>query len=116
MAINAQQALAAAKAGASARVDLPVAARFRIGDRVRVRNLNPTGHTRMPRYIRTKVGVIERDYGVFLFPDAHASGLGEKPQHIYVVRFTARELWGPQARTTDAALVDVWDDYLDPAT
>lgn len=115
MAINAQQALAATKAGASARVDQPVSPRFRSGERVRIRNINPAGHTRMPRYIRGKVGVIERDYGVFLFPDAHAAGQGEKPQHIYVVRFAARELWGPQGRDTDSMLVDVWDDYMDLA-
>ncbi|MGD9602614.1 MAG: SH3-like domain-containing protein [Gammaproteobacteria bacterium] len=115
MAINAQQALAAVKAGASARVDQPVPARFKVGDRVRLRNLNPAGHTRMPRYIRGKEGTIEHDYGVFVFPDTHAAGQGEKPQHIYVVRFSARELWGPQGRDTDAVCADVWDDYMDPA-
>jgi hypothetical protein len=60
--------------GASARVAEHVAPRFRVGDRVRVRNLNPTTHTRLPRYIRDKVGIVEFDYGVFAFPDTHAHG------------------------------------------
>src|SRR5438445_470344 len=37
--------------------------RFKAGDRVRTKNLNPTGHTRLPRYARDKVGVIDRDRG-----------------------------------------------------
>lgn len=115
MAISPQQALAATRAGASARVDQPIAPRFKVGDRVRLRNINPKGHTRMPRYIRGKAGTIEHDYGVFVFPDAHAAGQGEKPQHVYAVRFTARELWGPQGRESDSVLTDVWDDYMDPA-
>lgn len=115
MAINPEQALIATAAGASARIDQLVAARFKIGDRIRVCNLNPTGHTRLPRYLRGKFGAIARDHGVFAFPDTHAACQGEKPQHVYLVRFGARELWGLDARRNDELLVDVWDDYLEPA-
>jgi len=52
---------------------------------------------------------------VFVFPDTHASGLGPHPQHVYSVRFAARELWGPQASARDAVYVDLFDDYLEPA-
>jgi hypothetical protein len=99
--------------GASARVAEHVAPRFRIGDRVRVRNHNPTTHTRLPGYLRGKLGIIEKDYGVFAFPDTHAHGLPEKPQHCYSVRFTARELWGAIASERDTLRVDVFDDYMD---
>ena len=99
--------------GASARVNEHVAPRFRVGDRVRVRNHNPTTHTRLPGYLRGKVGIIEQDHGVFAFPDTHAHGLGEKPQHCYSVRFTAREVWGPSASDRDTLRVDVFDDYMD---
>ncbi len=115
MAINVEQALAATKVGASARVDAAVAARFKPGARVRTLNLNPPGHIRLPGYIRDKEGVVERDHGVFVFPDTHAAGQGEKPQHVYVVRFSARELWGPQGGARDELLIDVWEDYLEPA-
>lgn len=100
--------------GASCRVDAHVAPRFRTGDHVLVRNINPHGHTRLPRYIRGKRGVVEVDHGVFVFPDASAHGRGEKPQHVYSVRFTARELWGPDAAARDSLHIDVWDDYMDP--
>jgi len=99
----------------AARLDDPVPPKFEAGDRVVARNVNPVGHTRLPRYVRGRRGVIDRDHGVFIFPDTHAAGLGQKPQHVYSVRFAARELWGPAAPAHDAVYADLWDDYLDPA-
>ena len=101
--------------GVPARRDVPVAASFRVGQRVRARNINPVGHTRLPRYARAKVGTVDRDHGVFVFPDTNAHFRGEKPQHVYSVRFDARELWGEQASRRDSVFVDLWDDYLEPA-
>ena len=101
--------------GGSTRVAKPVAPRFRAGDRVLVLTLNPEHHTRLPRYARGKRGTVERDHGVFVFPDTAAHHQGEKPQHVYSVRFTARELWGPSAPQRDTLRLDLWDDYLDPA-
>jgi nitrile hydratase beta subunit len=95
--------------------DVPVAPRFRPGQRVRARNINPPGHTREPRYVRGKLGIIDRDHGVFVFPDTNAHFLGEKPQHVYSVRFAARELWGADAAPQDGVYVDLWDDHLEPA-
>lgn len=95
--------------------DVAVAARFKVGQRIRARNMHPPGHTRLPRYARRATGTIQRDYGVFLFPDTNAHFLGEKPQHVYSVRFAAHELWGEQASAQDSVYVDLWDDYLEPA-
>ncbi|MFP6709740.1 MAG: nitrile hydratase subunit beta [Alphaproteobacteria bacterium] len=97
----------------SARVHEDIPAAFQAGDRVRARNIHPTGHTRIPRYVRGRVGVMDRDHGVFIFPDTHAVFAGDKPQHLYSVRFTARELWGPDADPGDKIYVDMWDDYLE---
>ena len=90
-------------------------ARFRPGQAVRARNIHPSGHTRLPRYVRGKSGTIERDRGIYVFPDTHAHFLGETPQHLYSVRFAARELWGDQATVRDSVYLDMWDDYLEPA-
>jgi nitrile hydratase len=101
--------------GTPAKRDVNVAARFKMGQRVRARNINPTGHTRLPRYARGKSGLIVRDHGVFVFPDSNAHFRGEKPQHLYSVQFAARELWGTQAGPRDSVYLDMWDDYLDHA-
>ena len=99
--------------GASARLPEPVAPRFRVGDAVIARNVNPVGHTRVPRYIKGKRGVVHRDHGVFAFPDAAAHGQGHVPQHAYSVRFMARELWGEQASPVDSIHIDLFDEYMD---
>lgn len=101
--------------GGSCRVDADVPPKFKIGDRVRAKNINPTGHTRLPRYVRGKVGVVDRLHGVFVFPDTAAHGGGEKPQNVYSVRFEARELWGDDAPARDCLYIDLWDDYAEPA-
>jgi hypothetical protein len=87
--------------------------RFKAGERVRARNINPAGHTRLPRYARGKAGIVVRDHGIFVFPDTNAHFLGEKPQHLYSVRFSGRELWGERASPRDFVHLDMWDDYLD---
>jgi nitrile hydratase subunit beta len=92
-----------------------VAARFQTGQSIRTRNINPVTHTRLPRYARGKSGAIARDHGVFVFADTAAYSLGDKPQHLYSVRFSTRELWGDQAMPQDAVYLDLYDDYLEPA-
>lgn len=101
--------------GASARLAEEVAPRFKVGDRVHARNINPANHTRLPRYVRGKVGTIETDNGVFIFPDTAAHGRGETPQHVYCVSFSAQDLWGPAASPKDKLNISMWDDYLDLA-
>ena len=101
--------------GTLASREIPVVPRFQLGQQVRARNMHPTGHTRLPRYARGKLGTIDRHHGAFVFPDTNAQFLGEKPQHVYSVRFAARELWGEQASPRDAVYIDMWDDYLEPA-
>lgn len=91
------------------------APRFAPGDTVRARNLNPEGHTRLPRYVRGRSGVIEQLHGVHVFPDSQAHGRGEDPRPLYRVRFSARELWGPEASPRDSVSLDLWEPYLEPA-
>lgn len=92
-----------------------VAPHFQTGQRVRARNIHPLGHTRLPRYARGKTGTIDRDHGIFVFPDTNAQFLGENPQHLYSVRFAARELWGEQAPPQDSIYINLWDNHLEPA-
>ena len=92
--------------------DPAIPPRFKVGQRVRARNINPEGHTRLPRYARGKNGKIAIDHGVYVLPDSSAHG-GDKRQHVYAVRFAARELWGEQASARDTVMIDLWDDHLE---
>lgn len=88
--------------------------RFAVGDRVRAINRHPTGHTREPRYVRGRVGVVHEHYGAHVFPDLSAGGQREG-RHLYSVRFTAQELWGEPTTPNGAVYADLWEDYLEPA-
>ena len=93
----------------------PAAARFKPGDRVRTRNLNPTTHTRLPRYARGKLGTIETVRGCHVYPDSAAIGAGDNPQWLYAVVFSARELWGDEADPTVSVSIEAFEPYLVPA-
>lgn len=84
---------------------------FAIGTKVRTRTINPSGHTRLPRYARGKAGEIVAVHGTHVFPDSNAHGAGEDPQWLYTVRFTAQDLWGKD--TKDAVCIDLWEPYLE---
>lgn len=89
-------------------------ARFAAGDRVRVRNVDPDHHTRMPRYVRGQQGVVVEPQGEWSLPDDRAQGVGQpRIEQVYTVRFAARDLWGVGAHSVT---VDLWESYLKPAT
>lgn len=87
-------------------------AQFSSGQIVRARQINPTGHTRLPRYVRGKLGTVIAPRGRHVFADSHAQGQGDAAQWLYTVRFEARELWGADT-TADSVCVDCWESYLD---
>jgi len=86
---------------------------FAVGDKILTRNLNPRGHTRLPRYARGKRGIVVAHHGAHVFPDTNAHGLGENPQHLYTVRITMYELWGSSAERNESVLIDLWESYLE---
>ena len=95
--------------------DKPGAPRFKAGDRVKTIVMHPSGHTRLPRYARGKIGTIELLHGAHVFPDTNAHGKGEQPGWLYTVRFEGRELWGAGSDPTLSVSVDAWEAYLEPA-
>ena len=90
-------------------------ARFAAGQRVRTKNVNSTGHTRLPRYARGKIGVVEGVHGGFVFPDSNAHGRGENPERVYTVVFDGAEIWGEGADPLLTVSIDAWESYLEPA-
>ena len=107
----------AATLARGSRYDRPASgpARFAVGDKVETKVINPATHTRLPRYIRGKTGIVEAVRGVHVFPDTNAHGLGESPQWLYTVSFAAKGIWGDDADPTLTVSVDAFEPYLDPA-
>lgn len=88
---------------------------FAIGEQVRALNITPRGHTRLPRYVRGKLGEIVSIQGCHVFPDSNARGNGENPHWLYSVKFEARALFGASAEAGHAVMVDCWGAYLEHA-
>jgi nitrile hydratase subunit beta len=90
-------------------------ARFKAGDRVRMKNIHPKTHTRLPRYARGRVGVVECVRGCHVYPDTAAIGKGENPQWLYTVVFDGQELWGKDSDPTIRVSVEAFEPYLETA-
>lgn len=94
-------------------LDAPPA--FAVGDAVRTRDLDPVGHTRLPRYVRRRAGTITAIQPAHVFPDSAAHFRGEDPQHVYSVAFASRELWGADSELFTLN-IDLFEPYLEPVT
>lgn len=96
---------------------MTAAAKFKPGDRVRVRVASPPGHIRTPAYVQGKIGSIEALHGDFRNPESLAySGDGLPKQFLYLVRFDQTRLWERYAGSPrDALLVDLYEHWLEPA-
>ncbi len=104
------------RTGGSARRESGDPPKFAVGDRVRVKDDSPLGHTRRARYIRGKIGVVGRAHGTFIYPDSAGNGLGEDPKHVYTLRFNAADLWGEQVADPNSSVTfDVWEPYIEKA-
>ncbi len=88
---------------------------FAVGDRVRTRNHQPAGHTRLPGYARGRSGIIAAVHGCHVFPDTNAHFEGENPCPLYTVCFEAEELFGAGADPTLSVSIDAWEPYLERA-
>jgi nitrile hydratase len=86
---------------------------FNVGDTVRMKDMHPPTHTRLPQYVRGHLGIIEINHGCHVFADVHSLGAGEDPHWLYTVRFDGRELWGEDGDPTLFVSVDAWEPYLE---
>jgi nitrile hydratase subunit beta len=93
----------------------PTPALFNVGDKVRMKDIHPVTHTRLPQYVRGRLGTIELNHGCHVFPDVNSLGKGEDPHWLYTVRFDGRELWGKEGDPTLSVSVDAWEPYLERA-
>jgi nitrile hydratase len=96
------------------RRDVSVVPKYARGDRVRVRNHQPAGHTRLPHYVRGKRGIVTTaNAQAWVYPDTRAHNRGENLQPVYNVAFSAAEVWGDAAEPEVVVKVDLSEDYLE---
>jgi nitrile hydratase len=88
---------------------------FAIGETVRMKDIHPPTHTRLPQYVRGRLGTIELNHGCHVFADLHSLGTGEHPQWLYTVRFDGPQLWGKDGDPSLSVSVDAWESYLERA-
>jgi nitrile hydratase beta subunit len=93
--------------------DTPNAAKFSVGDRVKVQEIHTPGHTRMPAYVRGRQGEIIHVAPYFSFPDNAAHGGTFREEPTYHVMFTSSELWNDDEANSDTVVVDLWESYLE---
>ena len=110
---------AALKTGSPTHRPAASTAQVKVGDSVRARNLNPQGHTRLPRYVRGHLGTVQAVHGAHVFADQHASKpmppFDDTAQWLYTVVFEGTELWGPGSDALLQVSVDAWESYLEAA-
>ena len=109
--VFAERCLEAQRSGAP--LATAAAPRFAPGERVCVRRLRPSGHTRCPRYVRGAIGVVERVHGEDQLADAVARGEEAPPEAVYAVRFCSEDLFGAGGEPPFRVFVDLSESYLE---
>jgi nitrile hydratase beta subunit len=96
------------------RRDVVVEPKYRVSDRVRVKNHQPAGHTRLTYFVRGKIGIVTIvNAQAWVLPDTRAHNAGENLQPVYNVTFSAAEIWGDAAEANVEIKVDLSEDYLE---
>lgn len=113
--LQADQVAAAMARGGPADRPAPAPAAFAPGERIVAKVMHPEGHTRLPRYVRGRPGVIERVHGCHVFPDSNAAGKGEDPRWLYSVAFKGQDIWGADSDPGLTLRLDLWEPYLERA-
>jgi nitrile hydratase len=85
---------------------------FAVGERVRAKDMSPPGHTRLPRYVRGHVGVVDIIQPAGVLPDTNAHFKGENAQYVYSVRFDSSDVWGADAEPFELT-VELFESYLE---
>jgi nitrile hydratase len=87
---------------------------FQVGNAVRTVPFVSSDHTRLPGYVRGRIGYIHRSHGPQIFADASARG-DIRHEPLYTVAFAAADLWPEAAGRRIRVYVDLWESYLEAA-
>ncbi|WP_299412007.1 nitrile hydratase subunit beta [Acaryochloris sp. IP29b_bin.148] len=100
--------------GDSPKRPLPSPAKFKVGDQVRIKNVSPAAHSRLPGNLKGRIAEVVKVYeGAFTYFFPTEDGIGT-PMPVYSLAFQATHLW--EASTTEANLVyynDIFEAYIE---
>ena len=92
--------------------------RFKVGDKVVVKNEYRPGHLRTPAYLRGKHGVILGNFGAWKNPEDLAYGRDGLPLRVnYWVQFRMQDVWVTGAyAANDTVAAEIYEHWLEPDT
>jgi len=91
-------------------------ARFKIGDRVRVKDLPAAFYTRTQMYVRGMTGTIARlNYPDLIPVDEAWCRYNASQEQYYIVRFRQKDLWAEYPFENDTLQSEYPDSWLEPA-
>jgi nitrile hydratase subunit beta len=100
--------------GDSPKRDSTTKPRFAVGDKVFVKNVPSIEHTRLPGYLRDRIGTVDTVYPAtytYLTPTG-PDGIGDA-MPVYCVRFDPEEIWKGNADKNVSIYADLFEAYLD---
>lgn len=112
-----EQVIEYLRVGDPALREIDDAPKFSTTQKVKVKNVPTTNHTRLPGYLRDQIGVVEKVYsGAYAYLCSTGSdGLGD-PMYVYSVRFDPRDIWGEMSESNSWVYADLFEVYIEEAT
>ena len=100
--------------GDSPKRDSATTPRFAVGDKVFVKNVPSIEHTRLPGYLRDRIGTVDTVYPATYtyLTSTGPDGVGDA-MPVYCVRFDPEEIWKGNADKNVAIYADLFEAYLD---
>src|SRR3984893_7923851 len=91
-------------------------ARFKVGDRVQVKNMPNMFYTRTQNYVRGAVGTIAALTYQDLIPEDEAFNYDGRLEQYYIVRFRQKDLWEEYPFENDTLQTESPDRWLEPGS
>ena len=88
--------------------------RFKVGDRVQVRDMPNMFYTRTQNYVRGVTGTIAASTYKDLIPEDEAFNYDGRLEQYYIVRFRQKDLWEEYPFDNDTPQTEFPDHWLDP--
>jgi thiocyanate hydrolase subunit beta len=89
-------------------------ARFKVGDRVQVRDMPNIFYTRTQNYVRGVTGTIAACTYQDLIPEDEAFNYDGRPEQYYIVRFRQKDLWEEYPFDRDTLQTEFPEHWLVP--